>query len=103
MLAIGTRAAASCCASTSPFAAFMTYHARASFSCGGDACAAPATTSAAALLDTKLLAHLQRIRAHPRVERLQLLDRDPHPCGDRAERVARLHGIEPPLRGAVLL
>src|SRR6185437_7398172 len=94
MLAIGTRSFASCCASTSPVVPLTTYHARASDSCG-DAWAPAASASAAALLDAKLLTHLERIRTDTGVERLELLDGDSLLRRNRAEGISGLHDVEP--------
>src|SRR3954451_460513 len=101
MLAIGTRAAASCCASTSPVALLATTNARASTSGGVAACAGSAATSTSAtratvsftvgrLLDADLLADRERRRADSGVQLLELLHGRPVRRGDRAVRIAGL-------------
>src|SRR3954470_20734737 len=102
MLAIGTRAPASCCASTSPVALLATTNARASTSGGGAACGGSAATSTSAtsatvsftvgrLLDADLLADRQRRRADSGVQLLELLHGRPVRRRDRAVRIAGLH------------
>src|SRR4051794_30588428 len=104
MLAIGSFACALCAARMSPLDAFSTMNAVAS-GFGTAACAPPQKASAAAkamvtrrmpgrrLLHAHPLSDLQGVGADARIQALKLRDGNSGLRRDRAERVARLHGV----------